>query len=277
MPEPLLSVIVVAHGAPEALLQTLQSVYTQTKMYTFEVFVVDTGDAEARVREVVEVFPARYIPMPNRGFAAAINAGICQTTAPFLVLLNPDVVLHDDALSELATQLVHNQGIGCVAPVLLKPDGHVQPYAFGEEPAPLFLLWRGLMRMLGQTALVDHSRVPNEAVDVGWVAGTCLATRRSVVQSVGLLDESFFLYWEDIDWCMRVRRHGLRVVLDARIRVTHLGGASVGRTAPDHYYRSMIRFYRKWYGTPAACLLAIFLKLYAPLSAAIRRNHARRV
>ena len=275
-PESLLSVIVVAHGAPHALYQTLQSVYQQTKAYPFEVIVVDTGDEEARVREVVARFPARYVPTPNHGFAAAINTGICVTTTPFLVMLNPDVVLHDDALSELTMVLAHDGDIGCVGPALLKPDGHVQPYAFGEEPTPQFLLWRGLARVLGRSALADHSRLPRQSLDVDWVAGTCLATRRSVVQAIGLLDEDYFLYWEDVDWCMRVRRGGLRVVLEPRVRVVHLGGASVGGAAPDHYYRSMIRFYRKWYGASVGLLLAVFLKLYGPLATAVRRQDARR-
>ena len=109
-----------------------------------------------------------------------------------------------------------------------------------------------------------------------WITGACIVTRREVLVSAGLLDERYFLYWEDVDWCLRLRRHGWRVVVYPPVAITHLGGASTGRAAPGHYYRSLVRFYRKWYGAAPALLLAALLPVYAPLAAALRRIRAYR-
>ena len=271
------SIVVVAFGAPAALRDTLTSVFAHAGSGPREVIVVDNGADTVSVADLVAEFPATYIPAPNRGFGVANNIGIRHARAPFIAMLNPDVVLHDDAIGRLVELLCSDAKIGCAGPLLLRPDGSVQPYAFGWEPTPGYLLRRGLRRLAGRreatVAVVDQARQP---IDVDWVAGTFLVTRAETLAAVGLLDERFFLYWEDVDWCMRVRRGGWRVVCDPRVSITHVGGASTGSSAPAHYYRSLVRFYRKWYGAPAALPLALFLKLYGPTAAAIRRLRAYR-
>lgn len=298
-PAPTISIIIPAYGAPEALRETLDTIWRFTRDGAFEVIVVDSGADHAPVRKAVEDFSVTYTPVQNRGFAAACNAGIQQARAGLIALLNPDVLLRDDVFGKLAALLQHDPRIACAGPRLLRPDGSPQPYAFGWEPSPRFLIRRGLRRLLGKpeetislapasfspTGTSSHQRhhsvvalPPTTAApfDVDWVAGTCLVARREAFATLGLLDERFFLYWEDVDWCLRAKRRGWRVVFAPDVAVTHIGGASTGSSAPAHYYRSLVRFYRKWYGAPAALVLAGLLRLYAPVVAAMRRIHAYR-
>jgi N-acetylglucosaminyl-diphospho-decaprenol L-rhamnosyltransferase len=272
--DPLVSIIIAAYGAPEAMHATLGSLIAHTAD-PCEIIVVDSGVEDCKgVQEIAEAFPVTYIQVPNGGFAAANNAGIRRARAPFLVLLNPDVVLYDDAIGRLVRLLQRDPSIGCVGPGLRRPDGSVQPYAFGTEPRPWFLLSRGLKRLAAMRHGLEgiSGRLGTQPIAVDWVAGTCLVTREDVLKAVGLLDERYFLYWEDVDWCLRVRKHGWRVVLDPGVMVTHVGGASTGATASAHYYRSLVEFYRKWYGDRWALLLAMLLRIYAPLVGIIRRR-----
>jgi GT2 family glycosyltransferase len=139
------------------------------------------------------------------------------------------------------------------------------------------ILRRSLHRLLGRPDLTEMAaRSAVVPLDVDWLAGTCLVLRRAVLDVVGLLDERFFLYWEDVDWCLRAKRGGWRVVFDPRLTVTHIGGVATGSRGPRHYYRSMVRFYRKWYGGPVAAVLVMALAVYAPVVGALRRLLANR-
>ena len=133
----------------------------------------------------------------------------------------------------------------------------------------------GDVRGPGSDEATTHAGA-NRLRDVDWVAGTCLVTRREVFDMAGLLDERYFLYWEDVDWCLRVKQLGWRVVVQPGVTVTHIRGASVGSAGPRHYHRSLVRFYEKWYGGAPAVAMALCLSIYAPLAALPRRLRADR-
>ena len=270
-----LAIVIPAYGAPDALRSTLHSVFAHTVRYRCAVIVVDSGSTSGPVRDAVADFPVEYVPVPNRGFAAACNVGIRLTRAPFVALLNPDVILHDDALGALVDLLEREPGAACAAPRLLRPNASDQPYAYGWEPTPRYLLQRGVRRLVSKDDPTIATRQASPLA-VDWVAGTCLVARASAFAEVGLLDERYFLYWEDVDWCLRAARAGWRIVWEPRVAITHLGGASAGVAAPAHYYRSLVRFYRKWYGPVPAWGLRALLRLYAPAARALRRRHAHR-
>jgi GT2 family glycosyltransferase len=274
---PTVSVVIPAFGAPDALRATLDSLYHYTSSLAIEVVVVDSGASICSVRSTVADSPAAYVPATNRGFAAACNIGIRQARGELVVLLNPDVLFGNDALGALVRYLLSEPRAGCAGPKLLRRDGSVQPYAFGFEPSPGLLLRRALGRLAGRQEVTQaRADRDSEPFDVDWVAGTCLIARRELFSAVGLLDERYFLYWEDVDWCLRVKRGGWRVVFHPGVAVTHLGGSTVGWAAARHYYRSLVRFYRKWYGGGSALLLAALLQVYGPLASVARRLRAYR-
>jgi hypothetical protein len=138
---------------------------------------------------------------------------------------------------------------------LLRPDGTPQPYAFGGDPSIGYLLARGLNRLLFRRYLHNWAIDTPQAVD--WVSGACLIVRRQVIEQVGGLDEQIFMYFEDNDWCLRMRQAGWTIYYNPHFSITHLGGQSLNRNpqARQAYYQSLKYFYAKHYSWFARALL----------------------
>jgi hypothetical protein len=188
------------------------------------------------------------------------------------VLLNPDTLLHDDALAALVRWLDAHPDVGAAGPQLLQPDGQPQPYSYGCVPTPRYLLRRLWSHVRGRYLHAWHGSQP-QAVD--WIAGTCLMVRHSAFKEVGLLDERFFLYFEDVEWGLRLRRAGWRVVFVPQIAITHIGGGSVGTHASPHYDRSLVVLYTTLYGRVAGWGVALALWLYRRWQHGARQLRAR--
>jgi len=256
---PDLSIVLVTYGGAEQLHTTLQSIVRWTRAVGYELIVVDNAGA-ADVGVLARSYGARLLrPERNRGFAGGANLGLRQARGRYACLLNPDVVLADDALGALTEWLDEHQEAGGAAPVLLRPDGTPQPYSYGDAPSPAYLLRRLAQRLRGRHLHAWEGGAPRP---VDWAAATCLVVRPGVARRVGPLDEQFFLYWEDVDWGMRFRAAGRPLWLLPFVRVVHIGGASVGAAAAEHYDRSLVRFLAKHYGGVAAGMAFWALRLY---------------
>jgi N-acetylglucosaminyl-diphospho-decaprenol L-rhamnosyltransferase len=265
-----LAIIIVEHDCADLLRRCLRSIVTHTRSIACEIVVISNGPVDPDVRSLEAEFPGIYVIRTerNEGFAAANNAGLhCPGAGSrgsgepsrYVVLLNPDTMLHGDALGALVRFMDAHPDVGAAGPQLVQPDGRPQPYSHGDAPSPFYLL-RRLGSHLRGTYL--HEWGGSEAIDTGWVAGTCMIVRRDAIRDVGLLDEQLFLYFEDVDWCLRMRAAGWRVVFVPSVAITHLGGGSIGGRATQHYDRSLVRFYAKWYGGLAAALVWWALRLY---------------
>jgi GT2 family glycosyltransferase len=158
--------------------------------------------------------------------------------------------------------------VGACSPRLLRPDGAPQPFAFGGDPTFKYLLARGLNRLLFRRYL--HDWATNTPQEVDWVSGACLLVRRQTVERVGGLDENIFMYFEDNDWCLRIRQAGWKICYNPQVSIIHLGGQSLARnpTARQAYYRSLEYFYSKHYGRTARLLLHFGLITYKLLAEA---------
>jgi len=148
----------------------------------------------------------------------------------------------------------------------VRPDGSPQPYAFGGDPTIGYLLARGLNRLLFRRYL--HDWAPAAAQPVDWLSGACILVRRAAVEQAGPLDENIFMYFEDNDWCLRLRQAGWQIYLVPQVQVVHLGGQSLARNpaARGLYAQSLRYFYRKHYSAPAQWLLRLLLPLYQRLA-----------
>jgi GT2 family glycosyltransferase len=155
----------------------------------------------------------------------------------------------------------HND-VGVAGPRLMQLSGEVQPYSFGNAPTPWYLARRVWSHLRGHYL---HSWQGDQPQIADWVAGTCMIVRREALLQVGLLDEQFFLYFEDVDWGLRFHSMGWKVVYLPSIAITHIGGASVGSSAVQHYDRSLVRLYRKRYGSAAGFGVWLALHLYRRL------------
>ncbi|MBI3909508.1 MAG: glycosyltransferase family 2 protein [Armatimonadetes bacterium] len=250
---PRVSVAIVSWNTRVALRECLTALFASTGV-ALEVFVVDnaSGDlsAEMVTREFPQVFPITNAT--NVGFARAANQALRRMTGDYWVLLNPDTQVAPDALAILARFLADHPDTGACGPRLLHTDGRLQPNG-GRFPSLLALfLTAARLRHLNLAAYDRCFRWGREeftiTVPVDQVSGACLMVPRAVAKRVGLLDERFFLYYEEVDWCRRIADAGLWVYYVAEAKVRHRWGEStrqIGFTALRHLFESEYLYFRK--------------------------------
>ena len=207
----------------------------------------------------------------NAGFAAGNNQAIRETTAPFVLLLNPDTEVQPGAIARMLAVFAEDPRISAVAPQLRFPDGTIQPSVRGfPEPAAIIFEGLGLARFFPRNVAANRYRLRdwdhNTRRDVDQPMASALMLRRTALDEVGLFDEAFPLYFNDVDLCYRLRQAGGRIVFEPEAKVTHHHGHStrqVRAAAVVESHRSLQRFYRKhyrgrvgWLGYAAAVALS---------------------
>lgn len=211
----------------------------------------------------------------NVGFAVAVNQGIAGSTGECLLLLNPDCYVAPDAIALARQALLEDSRAGMSGCLLLNPDGTEQQGARRYIPTP----WRALMRVLKVDRVFPHIRrfsgfvmveepLPDGTVAVEAISGAFMLVRREALADVGNLDEGYFMHCEDLDWCMRFKLKGWRVLFVPRARAVHdRGRSSAARPirVEWHKHRGMVRFYRKFFRHryPGILMLGIVVAVYA--------------
>ncbi len=251
---------------------TLSALATRPDELPEQLIVVDNspGNNLSGVLGQVDL-PINYSPTcRNEGFAAGVNRGLKHSRGECIILLNPDARPEPGCLAGLADVLDRHEDIAVAGPVLLPfaEGGQAVPSATRRDPflLPALVEYTALHRMMAEDWLQKNYFVNPGAetglVDCAMVQGACLAFRRSWLEKIGNFDEeTFFLYWEETDFCQRVRRHGGRVVYCPQLTCRHLGGASMGANGQDvyHFWRSFYGYHRKHQGQAAALLLRFLL------------------
>jgi N-acetylglucosaminyl-diphospho-decaprenol L-rhamnosyltransferase len=225
-----LAIVIVSYEDAEWLTPCLQTLYRQAGSARLDVVVVDNNPADGTRALVEERFPqARVITCPNRGFAHANNRGLLTTTAPYVLLLNPDTEIVDGTFGELLEMLDRQPDVGLVGVCHLRGDRSLYP-SKRRFPSALHALgdalsverWPLRPRWLGERD-IELERYDQEA-DCDWTTGAFMLLRREALLSAGLLDERFFLYCEEADLCLRIKRAGWRIRhLPAMTIVHHIG------------------------------------------------------
>jgi hypothetical protein len=267
MRTPPASVIVLSYNTRDLTLQCLSALCPAVLNWGWQVIVVDNASTDGTAQTAAELSPEIEVIRneKNLGYAAGNNLGLRQAEGQAIILLNSDVVATPEDLRTLVQFLHQNPEVGAVSAGLLTSEAHPQAFAFGNDPRPGYLIRRGIRHLLGRGPLHDWN--VDQPLEVDWVSGACLCVRREVIEQIGLLDECFFLYFEDNDWCLRMRKAGWRVVYNPQVTVTHLGGASQRRRAAAnrHYQQSLVTFYAKHYGLYWALCIHLMLTLYTQL------------
>ncbi len=222
----------------------------------------------------------------NLGFAAGVNAALALVETPFALLLNPDAFVHAGCLDALLERAVSTPKAAAVGAGLRNPDGSLQP-ASRNEPSPLthlveaFRLYRVLKYVPGigrWYLLLSKQDAPRE---VDWVVGACMLVRLAAVSEVGPFDDRYFMYAEELDWCVRARRASWQIWFEPAAVATHrLGGSSRQNELPlmIESYRSMYRFYATYYPrswTIAARAITRAAMLARSLALVFRRDRRR--
>jgi N-acetylglucosaminyl-diphospho-decaprenol L-rhamnosyltransferase len=243
-------VVIVAHNSGHLLVEAVASAVEQAGAE--RVWVVDAESTDGSVKALRgQGKEVHVVPVPNAGFAAANNRGIESTSSPFILLLNPDAVLCPGALDALLATAKANPRAGIIGPLVLNADSSIQANSFGRFPSlatTLALrLWRITQRLRGNLNLSPKAPVSTTSVD--WVTGAAMLVRRAAVNNVGPMDEGFFLYYEDTEWCHRMRDHGWEVLLEPGAHVVHhLGGSAAPEGTAALAYRASFYRYCSLYG-----------------------------
>ena len=257
-----LSVILVNYKMRDALLACMQSVADDAKGLVTEVVVVDNASGDGSRQAVAQRFPgARYIANPdNRGYARAVNQGLAATSGRYALIMNPDCDVKPGAIGALVRALDERPERAVAGPKILDGDGRLQYScrAF-PEPSTIFFNRYSLLTVLfprnrySQRYLMldwDHA----SAREVDWLSGACMMVRREAVERVGGMDEHFFMFNEDVDWCRRFKLAGWTVLYEPAAVVVHHVGASRSKVATKvivERHKGMIHYFHKHHPTPA--------------------------
>jgi len=273
---PDLSIVIVSWNVRELLRRCLDSIYPspnrggekRERSLTTEVIVVDNASADGSAALITAEFPqVRLIAnAENRGFTGGNNQGIAISRGRYVMLLNPDTEVVGDALAAMVAYMDSRPEVGALGPQLLYPDGSVQS---SRRRFPTFgtaLFESTWLQPWAPPGLLERyyvlDRRDDEISEVDWVMGACLVVRREVIEQVGGLDEGFFMYSDEPDWCRRIKDAGWKVVYFPDARVIHHEGKSSEQVVPArhiYFQTSKVRYFRKYHGPLAAGVLRFFL------------------
>jgi N-acetylglucosaminyl-diphospho-decaprenol L-rhamnosyltransferase len=253
-----LSIVIVNWNVREALRNCLNSILAQATTVELEVLVVDNASSDRSAEMVVQEFgDVRLIRnSTNVGFARANNQGIELARGRFILILNPDTVVRERSLEQMVHFADAHPDVGALGPMLVAENGGIDYRCARRFPT----LWSDLKKRLGlahpvfgDNAMMDWDHTSSREVEL--LSGACMLVRREVIETVWMLDEGFFMFGEDVDWCFRIRRAGWKIFYLADAVVIHLGGQSsepVREQLVFEIAKSRHRFIRKAYGPLAA-------------------------
>jgi len=229
----------------------LYSLYENTGI-NFEVIVIDNGSKDGVAQMLREEFPlVHFIENDyNAGFTCPMNQALKMGRGRYLLQLNPDTLILKQALDRLVTFMDHNPKIGICSPKVVNTDHTLQKQCRRGESRP----WAVLTYFLGLSALFPKSKLfgqylmsymdENQTHPVAGVAGSCMLIRRNVIEQIGFLDERFFAYQEDADYCYRARQAGWQVYYVPGAQIVHYGGLGGSHIDP---YRSIIEWHKSYF------------------------------
>lgn len=263
-----LAIVIVNYNTCNLLRDCLVSIYNSQGDLDFDVVVVDNASGDGSAAMVKQNFPqARVIASQvNGGFAYANNLGLRQlgfgspaafppVTPRYVLLLNPDTVLSATALATMVAFMDQHPEIGAAGPKLLRPDGSLDLACRRAFPTPEVSLYRmaGLSRLFPRSPVFGRYNMtfadPDQLTEVDAIVGAFMMVRREAVVQAGLLDETYFMYGEDLDWAYRIKAYGWKIYYNPEVTVLHIKRAASRRSpkAQVEFYRAMDIFYHKFY------------------------------
>ena len=267
-----LSIVIVSWNVCDFLRSCLSSVPVDQRDLVIEVIVVDSASEDGSAQMIRDEFPwVRLVSCSeNVGFPKGNNIGMRDATGRFLLLLNPDTEIIGDALSRMVTYLEENVEVGIVGAQLLDSDGSIQSSRRRFPSIATALFESTWLQPYAPKKMMRHYFAEDLPVDspveVDWLVGACLMARKEVVDQVGLMDEAFFMYSEELDWCRRIKEQGWRIVYLPQAQIIHHVGRSSEQAVTErhiNFQRAKLRYFRKYHGRfPTMLIRAILLLNY---------------
>ena len=263
-----LSIIIVSWNVRDLLRDCLRSVADNAHGLQLQVIVVDSHSADDTADVVRDEFS--WVELiacdENVGFPRGNNIGLQRATGRYILLLNPDTVVLGTALLDMVAYLDAHPTVGVIGPQLRYPDGAIQS---SRRRFPSLLTgffestWLDTLAPAGLLADYYVLDRPDDAISaVDWVMGACLMTRKPIVDAVGGMDEDYFMYSEEIDWCRRIKMHGWDVVYLPIAKIVHYEGKSSEQAVTHrhvNFNRAKLRYFYKYHGMSAGLALRLFL------------------
>jgi GT2 family glycosyltransferase/glycosyltransferase involved in cell wall biosynthesis len=246
-----IDIVIVNYNSTDFLIKCLESVCAALGTIPATLRVQDNASTDG-VERIIEQFPAVILTRNDRnlGFGAAVNQALQQSSSQYVILLNPDSYVLKDFFHNIIEFMEMNPRIAIAGPRILDSDGSVQGSARSFPTALTSLFGRSslLSRMFPNNPITSANLLTSRCdgvnpMEVDWVSGACMIVRRKAIAEVGVFDERFFMYWEDADWCQRMRDAGWKVVYFPRASVVHYVGGSSNQIV----LKSQIAFHKSAY------------------------------
>ncbi len=265
-----LSVIIVNYNVQYFLEQCLHSVYSAKKNFDIEVIVVDNNSADDSVKMLSEKFPDIHLikNKTNSGFSVANNQAIKIATGEYILLLNPDTIVEPDTFEKTIAFMDAHHEAGALGVKMLNGEGDFLPESKRGLPTPLVAFYK----LSGLSTLFPESKTFNkyhlgflddtEIHQVDVLAGAFMLIRKSVLEIVGLLDEKFFMYGEDVDLSYRITLAGFKNYYFPETKIIHYKGKSTNKNSINyviHFYKAMLIFSKKHFSKSNKLLFFIFI------------------
>jgi GT2 family glycosyltransferase len=256
--QPEVSIAIVSYNTRDLLRRCLATIAASGTTRAYEVIVVDNASTDGSREMVAEDYPGVCVLAngENAGYSRAVNQAIRAAAGRYVLVLNPDIEVLDGAIDALAGHLDRHSETGIAGGKLLNPDGSLQYscrtfYTFStllHRRTPVGKLFPN-SRVVRDHLMMDWDHDSEREVD--WMLGACLMVRSEAIRDVGLMDERFFMYFEDVDWCYRMKQHGWKVVYVPAARMRHVHRRESARGGPLNarllaHLNSMFRFFDKW-------------------------------
>ena len=253
-----LSIIIVSYNVKDYVKQCIRSIYNSTlDSSSYEIIVVDNDSHDGTVRELKKSFPKLIIKKnsKNLGFSKAVNIGIALAKGDFISIINPDIILGKETFAKLIDYLNHNNKTGCIGPRILNSDGSIQHSCKRSLPTPISALWRllGIDKVFPKSKFFGKYNLTyldiNKTHKVDAISGAFMLIKRKVVKEVGLFDERFFMFGEDLDYCYRINQKKYDIIYNPSTEIVHYKGESV-KQAPYNmvniFYSAMLIYFDKY-------------------------------
>ncbi len=258
-----LSVVIICWNDLRVLRECLRSIYQGTHSTVFEVLVSDNGSTDGSIEFIRQKYPEVRVleNRANLGFAKGNNVGIRASSADYVLILNPDTIIHDGALDRMVEFAKKHPEAGAFGCRVLNPDGTYQTSArLFPTVRRYWVSALGLKKLANVSSLFLFEEYPRWFGEterpIDWQSGCCVMFRGDLLRSLGGFDEQFFYHFEEVDLCRRVWAAGHPILFTPEAVITHLGGQSVGRF-PVRFeiekHRNRYRYFYKHFGPQAAC------------------------
>ena len=277
-----LSIVIVNYNTKEFLKGCLKSIYDTVKSIEFEIYVVDNASIDGSAQMVEDAFPTVKLikNRENLGFARANNQAIEISKGRHVLLLNPDIIAHPKAMENMVEFLDKNSETGAIGARLLNPDGSIQISGYYCKFPSFFqvlFFYTALRHIALKSSFLKKEfwqhLDTDKACEVDQPPGACLMVKRTVIDQVGFIDENFPLFFNDVDWCYRIKRGGWKIFYYPNAEMTHFGGRSfVSKEINDRIkwglasYNGLEKFFLKYNRR----VTAIAVKLIVLIDSAVK-------